>query len=468
MSLDFKRVSDSALEASGLILYADENWLELKVDLLEGASSEALYGALSKKNVNEGLDDQAIADIFETFSSGGEVFKHTIAKGKAPRQGKDGALEFLIEMEPNKVEVTDAEGNMDFRDLNLIKEIHSGSPIVKVVAPDEGSDGLTVQGKSINVSKGRKAKYRLGRNVRFDEETETIFATADGHVEVVDSLISVQEEFNVNKDVDFTIGNLNFIGSLSFEKSIPPGYLMEAGRDILVKETCKGSTLKAKGNISVEGGITGSENSTIECDGKLSAKYINEANVISKGDVECFYEVVRSTIKAMGSFILESGAVRGAQVYAFSGMRVKDLGSPMGTPTLAAVGVDFSVDEKVEKLQQAIAQLDGQKSKLKEAIAPFMKNKLLLMKAPESKKSAVKTILNKIDGMDAKAKKVEGMISDLEAKRFNKTKRVEINGGIEDDVTIQIGKKSKKMDKGKRKGAFLYDTDSFEIVFSRS
>ena len=357
---------------------------------------------------------------------------------------------------------------MDFRDLNLIKEIHSGSPVVKVVAPDEGSDGLTVQGKSINVSKGRKAKYRLGRNVRFDEDTETIFATADGHVEVVDSLISVQEEFNVNKDVDFTIGNLNFIGSLSFEKSIPPGYLMEAGRDILVKETCKGSTLKAKGNISVEGGITGSENSTIECDGKLSAKYINEANVISKGDVECFYEVVRSTIKAMGSFILESGAVRGAQVYAFSGMRVKDLGSPMGTPTLAAVGVDFSVDEKVEKLQQAIAQLDGQKSKLKEAIAPFMKNKLLLMKAPESKKSAVKTILNKIDGMDAKAKKVEGMISDLEAKRFNKTKRVEINGGIEDDVTIQIGKKSKKMDKGKRKGAFLYDTDSFEIVFSRS
>jgi uncharacterized protein len=467
MSIDFKRISDSSLEASGFIFYADENWMELKVDFLDGATSEGLYGALAKKNVSEGIDDQAIANLFETFSSGGEVFRETIAKGIAARSGKDGILDFLIEMEPNQVEVTDADGNVDFRDLNLIKEIHSGNAVVKVVPPDEGADGITVQGRAMTVTKGKKAKFRLGKNVRYDEASDTIYATADGHVELVDSLISVQEEFRVNKEVDFTIGNLTFIGSLTFEKSIPPGYMMMAGKDIVVKETCKGTTLKASGNISVEGGITGSENTVIECDGKLSAKYINEANVICKGDVECFYEVVRSTIKAMGYFILESGAVRGAQVYAFSGMKVKDLGSPMGTPTLAAVGVDFSVDEKVGKLQQAIGQLEDQKGKLKEAIAPFMKNKLLLVKAPESKKSAVKTILNKIDGMDAKIKKVEGMISDLEAKRFNKGKTVDIIGSIEDDVTIQIGKKSKKMDKGKRKGSYLYDKDSFEIVFSR-
>jgi len=272
----------------------------------------------------------------------------------------------------------------------------------------------------------------------------------------------------VNKDVDFTIGNLTFIGSLRFAKSIPPGYVMAAGKDISVKDTCKGSTLKAKGNITVEGGITGSENSVIECDGKLTAKYINEAKVVCRGDVESFYEVVRSTIKTMGYFILEGGSVRGAQIYAFSGMRVKDLGSTMGTPTLAAVGVDFSVDEKVANLQQAIGQLEEQKGKLKEAIAPFMKNKLLLLKAPEAKKSAVKTVLNKIVGIEDKIKKVEAMISDLDAKRFNKSKQVEISGSIEDDVTIQIGKKSKKMDKGKRKGRFLYDKDSFEIVFSRS
>jgi hypothetical protein len=38
-----------------------------------------------------------------------------------------------------------------------------------------------------------------------------------------------------------------------------------------------------------------------------------------------------------------------------------------------------------------------------------------------------------------------------------------------DDVTIHIGNKKKKFDKaGKRKGSYLYDKASFEIVFSRS
>jgi uncharacterized protein (DUF342 family) len=166
---------------------------------------------------------------------------------------------------------------------------------------------------------------------------------------------------------------------------------------------------------------------------------------------------------------MEMGAIRGSEVYCFDGIYVKELGSPSGIPTFVAVGVDYSVDERIEKLNQAIAQLEEQKSKLKEAIAPFMKNKLLLMKAPESKKTAVKTILNKVDGIDAKVKKVEKMITEQEASRYDRTKQLEINGVIEDDVTVQVGNKKKKFDKaGKRKGFIMYDKASFEIVFSRA
>jgi uncharacterized protein (DUF342 family) len=367
------------------------------------------------------------------------------------------------------VEVTDSDGTVDFRDLNLIKEIHSGDAVLRVVPPDEGEDGVNVKGEHITVAKGRKAKVRLGKNVRMDEQSNTVYATADGHVEFVDPLVSVQEEFTVNKDVDFTIGNLTFIGSLFFAKDIPPGYTMQAGKNITVKGTVSSSNLMANGDITCDGGITGSENTKIECEGVLRSKFLNEANVICKGDVECYYEIVRSNIKAMGSLILENGAVRGGECYAFSGMKVKELGSPLGTPTIVYVGVDFSVDDRIAKLREAIETIEGQKAKLKVAIEPFMKNKLLLVKAPESKKSAVKTILGKIDGLDAKIKKVEEMISAQEAGRFNRTKQVEINGEIKDDVTIVIGNKKKKFDKaGKRKGFIMYDKASFEIVFSRA
>ena len=465
----FKKITDQSVEAQGFVLYADKEWLELKVDFLEGANQEGLYALLSSKGVIEGLDDEKITKLFEEFQSGEPVFKETIAKGKAARQGHDGKLEFTIEMNPKQVEVKDDSGNVDFRDLNLIKEIYTGQELLKVLPADPGEEGTDVLGRKIAVSSVKKAKFRPGKNVRHDEDTNIVYATADGHVEYVDPLVSVQEEFVVNKDVDFTIGNLKFIGSLVFEGAIPNGYSMEAGRNIHAKGVVTGSNLKAKGNITADAGIIGSENTVIECDGILKSKFINEANVTCKGGIECYYEIVRSKVRTLGKLILEGGAIRGGEAYAFEGAQVKELGSPLGTPTLIAVGLDYSVDEKLAKLDEAIAQLEEQKEKFNKAIEPFMKNKLLLMKAPEAKKAAVKTILNKIEAINKKIKMVEQMKTDQEAKRYNRSKAITINGDMMDDVTVHIGNKKKKFDKAsKRKGTYMYDKASFEIVFSRS
>ena len=465
---NLKRITDQSIEAKGFVLYADDEWLEIQVDFKDGASSEGLYQLLNSRGIVEGIDDNKIVALMNKFSAGQEVYQETIAKGRLPRAGRDGSLQFMIEMAPNKVEVTDIDGNVDFRDLNLIKEIFSGQPVLKILPPDEGEDGKTVQGRVLGVVPSKKAKYRLGKNVRLDEDSMTIFATADGHVEFVDPLISVQEEYVVHKTVDFTIGNLSFIGSLHFDNEIPPGYTMSAGRNIIVAGKVTGCNLKAKGNIDCQAGITGSDSTTIECEGSLTAKFINEANVICMGNLTCHVEMVRSKVKVKGLLDMEHGAVRGSEVYAFGGVKVKELGTPLGNPTFIAVGLDFMVDDRISKLQEAIAQLNGQKDKLKVAIEPFMKNKLLLLKAPEDKKTAVKSILVKIDGIDQKIKKVEQMIADQDAHRYDRTKQVDINGLIQDDVTIQIGNKKKKFDKaGKRNGFILYDKASFEIVFSR-
>ena len=467
-SKSLKRITDQSIEAKGFVLYADDEWIEIQVDFKDGASSEGLYQVLASRGIVEGIDDAKIVKLINKFSAGEEVYQEIIAKGRQPRIGRDGSLQFMIEMEPNKVEVTDIDGNVDFRDLNLIKEIFSGQPVLKILPPDDGEDGKTVQGKVLAVPASKKAKYRLGKNVRLDEDSMTIFATADGHVEFVDPLISIQEEFVVHKNVDFTIGNLSFIGSLRFEGEIPPGYTMSAGKNIVVAGKVTGCNLKAKSNIDCQAGITGSDSTSIECEGALSAKFINEAKVLCMGDATVFVEMVRSKVKVKGILDMEHGAVRGSEVYAFGGIKVKELGTPLGNPTFIAVGVDFLVDDRILKLQEAIVQLNGQKDKLKVAIEPYMKNKLLLLKAPEDKKAAVKTVLNKIDAIDQKIKKVEQMIADQDAHRYDRTKQLDINGIIQDDVTIQIGNKKKKFDKaGKRNGYILYDKASFEIVFSR-
>lgn len=466
--LSVNRITDKALESQGFILYTDEEWQILKIDLREGATVEAIHEYLSSRGINYGIKDQRITELVEQFNNGDPVTQEVIAEGIPVQHGRDGKLDFLVEMESKKIEVSDEDGNVDFRDLNLIKEVHSGQEIIKVHPPTQGKDGMTIQNRNVTAAQGKKAKYRLGKNVRLEESNNTIYATADGHIEYVDPLVSVSEEFVVNKDVDFTIGNLKFIGNLTINGAVPNGYTMEAGKDIFIKGVCTGSDLIAKGNITIENGIVGTENTKIVCDGKLKAKFVNEATIEAKGGIEIYYEIVRSVVKTMGKLFLENGAIRGGETYAFDGLKAKEIGAPLGTPTMVAVGVDFSVDQRIEKLNAATEQLQTQMKKYQEAVEPFTKNKFLLLKAPEAKKSAVKTILNKIEGIKKKMKQIEQMISGQESGRYNRTKEVEINGAILDDVTIQIGNKKKKFDKfGKRKGVILYDKASFEIVFSR-
>ena len=59
-------------------------------------------------------------------------------------------------MEPKNVEVQDDSGNVDFRDLNLIKEIHSGQEILRIVPADPGEEGIDIMGRSIAVSSVKK------------------------------------------------------------------------------------------------------------------------------------------------------------------------------------------------------------------------------------------------------------------------------------------------------------------------
>ena len=42
---------------------------------------------------------------------------------------------------------------------------------------------------------------------------------------------------------------------------------------------------------------------------------------------------------------------------------------------------------------------------------------------------------------------VEQMKTDQEAKRYNRSKTIDINGDMMDDVTVHIGNKKKKFDK---------------------
>lgn len=466
--IETKRISGSELEASGVILYLDELKTVLEMELKGEASQDALQGFIAKNNISEGVDFDAIDQAFDAHRSGDNVGRIVIAKGKVPKMGKDGYLNFLIDMSEKKHQVTDENGNVDYRDTNMMKEVSSGQKILEVIPPFAGEEGVSIYGRRIQVEPGKKARISLGKNVAFTEDNKHVVAAVDGHVEFEEPLVSVLDEFVVNKDVDFTIGNLKFIGSLVIKGNVPSGYTIEAGKNITIEGISNGCNLFAKGDIIVKNGYGGSDKSRIECEGTLSGKYLQQATVFAKAGIKINSEIINSKVETCGVLSIEHGSIRGGEVSAFKGVVAKELGAPMGTSTTVIVGVDPTIDGRIEQLKGGIKKLETDMGKLQEAIAPFMKNKLMLMKAPEEKKAAVKTILTKIETLKGKIQKIEEMIQQLEQKRYDKTREIRVTGKMLDDITVKIGNKQKKFPTNRgRTGIICYDKTNFEILIRK-
>ncbi len=466
LAAGFKRVSDPEVEKQGMIFYADGDWLELKADFHPQVNSEAVFAYLAHRHIVEGLDQGRIEALVDLARSGTPVSMETIARGRPPRFGKDGRLEFLIDRNPKKVEIKDAQGNVSYRDLNMIHEVRKEGKILRVIAPVPAENGVSVQGMSILASGGDRARLALGKNVI--EQDGIVHATVDGHVEFVDPLISVSEVFVVSGDVDLSTGNLRFVGNITVEGNVMDGFTLEAGGSIEIKGVATACTLTAQGDIIVSQGVHGQGKSQIRCGGEFSAGFVNDADIQAHQGVALHKEIVRTSLRTMGKVVVKNGEIRGGEVDAFAGVEVKELGSPMGTPTTVIVGVNHDVGETIAREQQGLEKLQADLKKLADAIAPYLKNKLLLAKASEGQKRAVLQVTNKLKEGQERVKAIEAKFQELELQRYDKGKEIKVSGGILPNVSVQIGKKKRKFtDANPRPGVVCYDKASFDVVFAK-
>lgn len=458
-----RRVSDEQMESLGFVFYLDFHDTVLKADAKPGAKRQHLLDYLQRHGY-VGLDKARTEEAVRLLDAGQGLARAVVVQGKAPRMGEDGRPEFAIDMSEKRVEVKDEKGAVDYRDLNLIKEIKGGEKILRILPPTPGEDGVSVEGKAVAAQKGEAYRLRLGANVRQDQDT--IYATADGHVVCKDNVISVYDEFVVNGDVDYRIGNLSFLGALRVNGSVISGFSLKSGRSIHVTGTATECTLEAAGDITVDKGIFGNGKCRVSCEGKLKAHLLNDVDAYAGKGVEVTKEIIRSRVKTMGRLLADLAEVRGGEVCAFEGMAVKELGAPSGAPTRAVAGLDLKIDGQIREKQAAMEQLDGNLAKLSEALAPFAKNPLLYMKAPPDKKAVVDRMKAKVEEVKAARAKLEAQVTELEIKRYSKDKTIEVRRGVLQDVEVQIGNKRKLFKDGARgAGVMRYDRSTFEITY---
>jgi len=297
-----------------------------------------------------------------------------IAFGTEPINGDDGYISWEItnqkETKPKELE----DGRVDFYAINQITNIKKGQLIAKRIPGKEGTPGKNVSGEEIPAKKGKDVYFKLGKNVVLDQTKDLLYAAIDGQVVMTDQgKINVFPVYEVNGDVDFSIGNIDFVGNVVIRGSVPDGFRIHAEGDIHVYGNVEGAELIANGNIVINQGLVGHHKSYVKAGGNIKASFILDGNAHAGQIIEVSQSIMHSQVSAGKEVICKGlkGIIVGGKVQAGDKIVATTIGNQMATATHLEVGIH-------PLFRQEFNQLKKEKGELTETLDKVIKGISLL------------------------------------------------------------------------------------------
>jgi hypothetical protein len=304
---------------------------------------ESLEELLSRHSVQYGIKHDQLSAI----AANPEQYvlkKMLVAQGVAPVHGENGKIEYLFDTEPEEYSPMETEdGKVDFRQVRRLKNVLKGQKLAQRIPPTEGVPGMAVTGEKIEPKRGKEAFFKLGKNVVTDETKNFLYAAIDGLVTHTDgNKINVFPVYEVNGDVDYRVGNIDFVGNVVVRGNVLPGFRIRASGDIRIIGGVEAAELEAEGSIDITAGILGQNKGLLVKAGKnIRTNFIQDANVEAKEDIIVSLSILHSQVRAGKNVICQGGKglIVGGVIQAGEKIIARTVGNAMSTPTVLEVGV---------------------------------------------------------------------------------------------------------------------------------
>lgn len=321
------------------------------------------------------------------------VRDYFIAEATPPVQGYSAKIRYFFDINTTARPKLNEDGSVDFHQLGNIKSVQEGDKLASLKPAYRGKAGMSVLGTPLPPKKVRNRALRFGRNIRLSEDKCHIYSTVAGHVTLVDDMVMVSDIYHVPANVDSSTGDIDYKGTVEVAGNVNTGFSVKAEGDIIVNGVVEGATLISGGNIVLKRGMQGMDRGTLEAEGNITAKFLENCKVKCKGslkadailhsEVEC-----REAVDVLG----RKGLVNGGSLSTYADVHVTTLGSTMGASTKIEIISDRDLiirsnelkdeieDIKVmfQKIDRVIASVKGQLASNQE-ILPEQKEYLKLM-----------------------------------------------------------------------------------------
>ncbi|HEY2491368.1 MAG TPA: FapA family protein, partial [Paenibacillus sp.] len=180
------------------------------------------------------------------------------------------------------------------------------------------------------------------KNVLINAEQTAMYAAIDGMITTTDkNKINVFPIYEINGDVDYSTGNIDFVGTVVIRGNVLSGFRIKAAGDIRVIGGVEGAELEAHGSIEISSGIIGYNKGYVKAGHNVKSSFIQDGNVIAGEDVIVSQSIMHSNIRAGKNVICKGtkGLIVGGCIQAGERAVARTVGNTMSTVTIIEVGV---------------------------------------------------------------------------------------------------------------------------------
>ncbi len=355
---------------------------------------EKARAALDEAKIVYGIDEVQLQEALLERNWDKKVL---VAQGTPAIDAKDAVINLKYFASNEKAApVQNEDGNVDYREMGLISNVKKGEELATRVPPVPGISGKDVQGRDLLPRNPKDLLLPRGKNTVCNEDNTRLYSIIDGHVTMVDRKLNVQAVFELNGDVDYSSGNIDFVGNVVIRGSVTSGFTVRAAGNIEISGYIEGAEVIAGGSIQVKGGIKSSYKLTVKAGETISARFVENSKLEAGKDILIREAIIQSFIRAGGDVIVSDrkATIVGGTIQAANIVESKIMGSHLATQTTIEVGVNPYHREEHANLVRVRNELKKNLDNLSNNLQVIQRAAINPQDMPEKKRLALITMLD--------------------------------------------------------------------------
>jgi uncharacterized protein len=402
-----------------------------------------LHTLLEENGIVYGVNLKQLKGLVKLLNGGqiqadGERF--VVAEGKSPFHGKDGFLDFHVSpsIKNPKFDVEENEV-IDYRNTSLISNVMLEQHLVTLMEAQEPQEGIDIFGVTVSVSEPQPLKYILGQGVF--EDGNKIHASVNGMFVYEDNHLSVSPLYEVLGNVDFTVGNINFVGKVTVSKDVLDDFSISGSEGVEVQGVVGAANIESNADVLLVGGINGQNKSFVKAQGNIEAKYLNEIDATTWGDVKVNKSMINSQVKSKGVIDMPDGSIIGGEVYALKGIEVGTLGSDLGILTDVNIGIDYEYEERKKAYEVQLKNIEIEIERIDRNVQPYIVNQQSMKNVSPNKKRLIISMLQKSKTLKEEKKMIFSNLDNIGKKLFSENSaELVVKKMLYSGVKVRVGR----------------------------